>query len=748
MIKQTKHFYQFGSFRIDPAERLLLRDGENVRLTPKVFEVLLYLVENRGRVLEKDELMREIWAETFVEEVNLAKNISVLRKILGEDGGAAQGQYIETIPKRGYRFTADVEEVWNENDAAKFADEENADTDVQENETFEAKVEESLKIEEELKKDVDVIQPENLNSQSSKSIKRNRLVRLLGFAAFAIVAVAAIWFVVSRSMSNSLPSASQKIIPFTTFPGSESSPAISPDGKQIAFTWGGESGENTDIYVKLVGAGEPLRLTSDPAIERSPVWSPDGSQIAFLRESASGVSIYVVPSLGGAARKLADTYGLPFSWSPTGEFLAMAEKNSREEPFSLFLLSTKTGEKQKLTNPPAQSYGDRNQVFSPDGKTLAFVRTSAIDVEDIYLLPAAGGEPQRLTFDNKFTGGLDWTANGREIVFSSTRAGNPNLWLISVTGGTPQLLPGIGTNAVSPTVSRQGNRLAYMQATEDSNIWRIELSNHKVRADSPTKLISSTLNDYSPDFSPDGGKIVFGSNRSGNWEIWLANNDGSNPLQITSIGGSLTGSPRFSPDSRRIVFDSRPDGNADIFIINAEGGNPRRLTTENTEDILPSWSRDGQWIYYCSNRSGEQQIWKMSPEGERPTQITKQGGYEALESPDGKYLFYTKGRNTAGIWKIPVEGGEETLILDQLRAGFLRYWTVVDKGIYFGTRVTPTPTIQFFDFADSQLNEVIKLDKSLLVGNSGLAVSPDGKWLLFAQIDQSGSDIILIDNFR
>jgi len=741
MNEQTKHFYQFGSFRIDPAERLLLHDGENVRLTPKVFEVLLYLVENRGRVLDKDELMKKIWSDTFVEEINLAKNISVLRKALGEDGGGAEVRYIETIPKRGYRFVADVEQVWDEANAVELSAGENTDTNtaVQENTT-----DDEVKVEEELKKDVDVTQPANLDSQHSKG---NRLVWLFGFVAFALLAVAAIWFAVSRPTNRS-PSASQKIIPFTTFPGSESNPAISPDGKQIAFAWRGESGENVDIYVKLVGAGESLRLTSEPAIERNPVWSPDGSQIAFLRESPGSGSIYVVPSLGGTARKLADTYGLPFSWSPTGEFLAMAEKNSREEPFSLFLLSTKTGEKQKLTNPPAQSYGDRNPVFSPDGKALAFVRTSAIDVEDIYLLPVAGGEPQRLTFDNKFTGGLDWTADGREIVFSSTRAGNPNLWRISVTGGTPQLLPGIGTNAVSPSVSRQGNRLAYMQSTEDSNIWRIELSNHKARTDSPTMLISSTLNDYSPDFSPDGGKIVFGSNRSGNWEIWLANSDGTNPLQITSVAGSITGSPRFSPDSRRIVFDSRPDGNADIFIINTEGGNPRRLTTENTEDILPNWSRDGQWIYYRSNRSGQPQIWKMSPEGERATQVTKQGGYEAFESPDGKYIYYTKGRNTSGIWRVPVEGGEETPVVEFLGAGFLRYWTVTDEGVYFGTRVTSSPTIQFFSFATGQLNEVFKVEKPLLVGNSGLALSSDGKNLLFAQIDQSGSDIMLIDNFR
>jgi Tol biopolymer transport system component len=164
--------------------------------------------------------------------------------------------------------------------------------------------------------------------------------------------------------------------------------------------------------------------------------------------------------------------------------------------------------------------------------------------------------------------------------------------------------------------------------------------------------------------------------------------------------------------------------------------------------LVPNWSRNRRWIYFTSKRSGELQIWKISPEGGNITQVTKRGGFEPVESPDGKYIYYAKGINTDRIWRVPVEGGEETLIVNVFKDGYLRYWTVVDNGIYFATRETSRPTIQFFDFATNQLTEVAKLEKPLLAGNPGLTISPDGRWLLYSQIDQNNNDIILIENFR
>jgi Tol biopolymer transport system component len=336
-------------------------------------------------------------------------------------------------------------------------------------------------------------------------------------------------------------------------------------------------------------------------------------------------------------------------------------------------------------------------------------------------------------------------------VFSSSRGGSFfTLWRISASGGTPEPLRGVGENALSPTISRQGNRLAYTSDLLDINIWRIEVSGSTGRGSSPTKLIASTRQETGPQFSPDGKRIAFDSDRSGFNEICVCDADGANQLQLTNFGGPLVprGTARWSPDGQRIAFDSRTEGDSDIYVINAEGGKPRRLTTERSDDVVPSWSRDGRWIYFASNRSGTQQVWKVPAEGGEAVQVTKGGGFAAFESPDGKFVYYAKF-DASGLWRIAVEGGEEKLILDQLKPGCWGYWAVVDRGIYFvNTEAKPRPVVEFFSFATRRVTQVAVMEKDPALGNPGLAVSPDGRWILYTQMDQSGNDIMLVENFQ
>jgi len=304
----------------------------------------------------------------------------------------------------------------------------------------------------------------------------------------------------------------------------------------------------------------------------------------------------------------------------------------------------------------------------------------------------------------------------------------------------------VGQSISSLTISRQGNRLAYTQETSDANIWRMELLGSMVQSNSMTRLISSTRLDFMPQYSPEGKRIVFQSDRSGSSELWVCDSEGKNPVQLTTFGGPLTGTPRWSPDGQRIAFDSRLEGNADIYVISAEGGKPHRLTTETSEDIVPSWSRDGKWIYFCSNRSGNLQVWKMPVEGGEAVQMTKQDGFEGFESPDGKFFYYAKGRNIPGLWRIPVGGGEETPVISFYKAGWWRSWAVIDGGIYFLTaEPPPRPVINFFSFATNKVKQIAKVEKEAFVG---LSVSPDGRWLIYTQIDDRGSDIMLMNNFH
>jgi Tol biopolymer transport system component len=343
---------------------------------------------------------------------------------------------------------------------------------------------------------------------------------------------------------------------------------------------------------------------------------------------------------------------------------------------------------------------------------------------------------------------LDWTPDGSEIVYSSALLASVNsLWRISASGGAPERLALGGENAYKPSISGQGHRLAYRQGIFDSNIWRIDVQGSTGGNRSPTKLIASTRFESGPHFSPDGKSIAFCSDRSANSEIWICDSDGSNCVQLTFFDGH-TCTPRWAPDGRQIAFDSRPEGHSDLYVIDLESRVPRRLTTDTANDVVPSWSNDGRWIYFASNRSGSWQVWRMPAEGGSAVQITQNGGFAAFESPDGQFVYYAKFTEP-GIWRVLVEGGEETLVLDLLQPGLWGYWAVVDEGIYFlNAEAESRPAIEFYRFATRRVTPIAALEKEPVLGDPGLAVSPDGRWLLYAQRDQEASDIMLVENFR
>ncbi len=282
-----------------------------------------------------------------------------------------------------------------------------------------------------------------------------------------------------------------------------------------------------------------------------------------------------------------------------------------------------------------------------------------------------------------------------------------------------------------------------------SEIWRAELPAAGAKPSPPAKFITSTELEEGPQYSPDGKRIIFQSTRTGNYEIWRCDADGSNLVQLTHFEGPLTGTPRWSPDGREIVFDSRPAGHSHIFVINAEGGQPRQVTNGQDEDGVADWSADGNSIYYGSNRGGTWEIWKIPAQGGDSVQLTHHGGFAPQSAPDGKFIYYAKGRDLAGVWRVPVDGGPEAKILDAPPPTAWAYFVLREKGIYYADVPHHKDLgIYFYDFQTQKSSAVLLLEHFGSEGAPGMSISPDGRFVLYTALAQPSVNVMLVDNFR
>lgn len=351
-----------------------------------------------------------------------------------------------------------------------------------------------------------------------------------------------------------------------------------------------------------------------------------------------------------------------------------------------------------------------------------------------------------MTSAKRWAGRPTWTADGRHVVFSLAGEFSleKELWRVPASGSeAAQRLRFAGEQGDSVAISRGGTRLAYRRISSDRNIYRVDLRH---QPEAPVNLISSTRDDIVPQFSPDGRKIVFISARSGAAEVWACSSDGSGAVQLTFLRAQNTGCPRWSPDGKRIVFCSNAEGQWENYVMDAGGGAPKRLTNDPADDAVPSWSRDGRWIYFVSNRSTRWQVWKMPADGGQPLQVTRNGGYVAFESMDGRNLYYSKSLWQSPLWRMPTSGGPETKILD--RVGGLGF-AVAPKGIYFMEQGTSNPRLELLNDSTGEVRALARIvrpteDES----DYGLSISPDERYAIFQRLDQAGSDLMLVDNFR
>ncbi len=565
-----------------------------------------------------------------------------------------------------------------------------------------------------------------------------------------------------------------RAVPLTSLPGVSRYPSFSPDGNHLAFSWNGPRQDNPDIYVLQIGAGSPLRLTNDPGQDYGPAWSPDGRWIAFLRgELGRGQSeLRLIPPLGGPERKVTalrirEGVWPPYlAWCPDSTCLVIADSAGEGKPVALFAISLATGEKRQLTHPASIQPGDTNPAVSPDGHWLVFRRNaSGPFTGELYRLAlgpgvTAAGEPQRLTAAALDATHPAWMPDSKEVVFSAPSM-RGNLWRLVVVGeepgrGRPERVPFVGEDGLTPVISAGAPghppRLVYVRSFADTNIWRVETSAPGAPALSPPAVaISSTREDYHPQFSPDGRRIAFGSGRSGEAEIWVADADGSNAVRLTT-GARGSGFPHWSADGERLVFLSNLEGQWEDYVVGAGGGQPRNATSHPAMDAWPSFSRDGKWLLFTSDRTARYEIWKLPASGGAAVQLSANGGFMPEGSPDGAYVYYVQTWNPPSpLWRVPASGGAAEKVLDGV---VLANFAVHDRGIYYiagqgGVHFIDPASggtqLLHYDFATRRSTTVARNLGNVFIG---LTASPDGRTILYSRVDSSVDDLMLVENFR
>jgi Tol biopolymer transport system component len=556
-----------------------------------------------------------------------------------------------------------------------------------------------------------------------------------------------------------------RLLTVTSMPGAEEDPSLSPDGNFVAFTWnGGEApGLSSDLWVKAVDGDALRRLTNTrDAHEKWPAWSPDGRVIAFTRITNGLPSIFTVSALGGPEQLIGE--GSDATWFPDGRSLVVSSRRP-DRRFSLVQHAVETGARRQLTEAP-EGFTEEHPRVSPDGKTLAFIRTGN-GRSAVLLVPMSGGEPTTLDeWRSGLINGLAWTPDGEEILFARPEVSGRRLMRMGVNRHQPAVpIPGIPYESLSPSVSRQelGHaRLAISNGQPQIGLRLVDLGARRpgetlAAPDSP--FYPSTRRDTPGRFSPDGSLVAFTSDRSGSAQVWVANRDGTSLRSVTQLDNATVSLGSWSPDGHALTFDATIGERAHIYIVSASGGPISRLTDAQATEIDPEWSKDGRWIYYASNESGRWAIWKVTAAGGPRQQLTSEPGYEPRQSPDGRSLYFIDQQRTFGLGParklnvVSVDGGPTEIVDAAVMPGA---WEVTDAGIVFvaldaGADASGSSgVLQAYDFATRRVRTLA--DLAFRVGPVGsthfLTASRDGRWALASHVDRWERDILVVDNFR
>jgi Tol biopolymer transport system component len=499
------------------------------------------------------------------------------------------------------------------------------------------------------------------------------LVRWLGVAGALAAGLALVYYLITQ---RTPPPGEYGTRPITGFSGLEWMPSASPDGGLLAYAHPTENG--FDIFVVPMKGGDPLPITKHEGEDVRPSWSPDGTQIAFVSDRGGDAAVYIVPALGGAARKLAEThissvsdYALALRalgsrpWSPDGRTILFSRAGGGGE-VAIWSVDLSTGEESRITSPPP-GRRDRDATFSFDGERIAFTRTNPFEIWTV-----ERGSESPLISDEHSNAHQAWLPDGRGLVFTSDRSGFFNLWLFDVgSRQLRQLTSGPGKHE-HPSVLRDGSIL-YNDFDEPANLFSLELDSGAQK-----QITFNSSFNYAPSWSPDGTKLVFTSDRTGNDELWLLDTVSGSERRLTDDAASDS-TASWSPDGRELLFVSDRDGATRLWILDVESGASRPLSRESVRGTshlyyLPRWSPDGKAIAYRS-RDGALSV--MDPATSESKVILEDAEFFDWYL-DGRRLVYARRRDDRAMEMVvkDLEKGREAL----LDAGYIQELSVASDG--------------------------------------------------------------------
>jgi Tol biopolymer transport system component/DNA-binding winged helix-turn-helix (wHTH) protein len=729
----------FGDFELDGARRRIFKDGEPVALNSRTFDLLWALIERKGEILSKDELLEKVWEGQFVEEGNLTVHISTLRKILGEKKD--ENRFIVTIPGRGYSFVAEL----NQKTGSEI--------------TVETHSLSQIVVEEEIEESAE---GENLEGEKGSNRERETAVsaKFLSPSPYlpislstklAIVFIIALalsaggYFLFRRSAKTSTFPFQQTSIKRLTTTGNVSRAAISPDSK--LFVYAIPEGEEESLWLGHVDGGEPVQIRPpSKQIYGTVKFTPDGSSIYYtVIENYGQGTLYKMPVFGGAPEKIRDNFN-NFTFGPDGKQFTFLRYDENKKSVVLMTANVDQSNEREIAVLPGEIGNNwHSPAWSSDGLKIAVAATSKFDKTKLFVVNAGDGSTRPLTIETwEKLEAITWLKDGSGLIAVGIEKNAllPQLWFISFPDGeVRRLISDLNDYGYVTSLGNDGSLLA-LQGISQSNVW-------VAPAD---KLKEAKQITFSSAGSKDGwnglvwtadGRIIYAVDTSDGTTLWIMNADGSKQKQLIPNGG-INSYPSITADGRSIIFQSNRSGHYAVWRADLDGGNMSQLTGEQTAGQA-SVAPDGKWILYNSNIDSPGQLWRISIDGGQPFRLTQNRAGWAQISPDSKSV--AAGEEIDGRFKLAIislEDGKQLKTFETPRLANFRlgvHWTPDGKSITYRDWSNGIWK-QNLEGGEPKRMEGLPEEKLFCYG-----WSPDGKSFAFTR-GSTERDVVLISNVK